>query len=369
MADRVNEVQLALTPAGQPRLLIRLRSTFPSSTDDYYYAACDQSCSLGTHWSLTYLGSTKLPIQIESDLTIPQRYFALDTKGRPRFVYLDNTQDHRGTFYAFCDENCTDSSFWFETRINRGDGNLAYEFYDYPSLAFTVQDQPRVIAYGGQVLQGFPQGIYYLACEVDCHDLNNWEQVYLFDRGSEAEASWDLEIAGSQPRLAFYEGSQLNGGGNILYYVGCNNNCLNAAGWQRRNLGWGTLNGKHPDLELDGQGRPRLAYLLQDGGGVGYAWCNGNCESAQGQWQQRVVDTSTKLDQEYPIARPVICDAGFWDGIAPTLALDPVGNPRLAYDAAYHTRCLYDNNPDDNIPPVRDFWQLWHSVRVTYFPH
>jgi hypothetical protein len=365
MADRVNEVQLALTPAGQPRLLIRLATTSGSSENDYYYAACDQTCSLSTHWTLTYLGTTKPP-SVLFDLTTPQRSFALDTKGRPRFVYLDDNLGHRGTYYAYCDENCTDGNFWFETKLDRGIDPLR-EFFYYPSLSFTTQDQPRVVADGGHLLQG-PTGIYYLACDVNCEDHDNWERVYLFERGFEENVSWDLEIAGSQPRLAFYEGSQLNGGGNILYYAWCNNNCLNAAGWQRRNLGLGSLNGKHPDLELDGQDRPRLAYLLQDGGGVGYAWCSGNCESAQGQWQQRVVDTSTKLEKEYPVARPVICDAGLWDGIAPTLALDPAGNPRLAYDAAYHTRCLYDNDPDDNIPPIRDFWQLWHSVRVTYFP-
>ena len=80
------------------------------------------------------------------------------------------------------------------------------------------------------------------------------------------------------------------------------------------------------------------------------------------------METATRLERDYPIARPLICDAGLWESIAPTLALDRAGNPRLAYDAAYHTHCLYDHDPDDNIPPVYEFWQLWHAVRVTYFP-
>jgi hypothetical protein len=74
------------------------------------------------------------------------------------------------------------------------------------------------------------------------------------------------------------------------------------------------------------------------------------------------------LEQKYPVAKPSFCNAGLWGSLAPVLALDSAGNPRIAFDAAYHTRCLYDNNPDDNIPPVLDFWQLWHSVRVNYFP-
>jgi hypothetical protein len=238
----------------------------------------------------------------------------------------------------------------------------------YPALAFTAQDQPRVVADGIYLLQDAPLGIYYLACDVRCHDRANWAHVYLFDRGFEQHVSWDLEIADRQPRVAFYAGSQLNGGGHILYYAWCNNQCRRTASWQRHNLGLGALNGKHPDLELDRQGRPRVAYVLQDGYGIGYAWCNRHCESAQGQWQQRVVETSTKLARQYPIARPLICDVGLWESLAPALALDQAGNPRLAYDAAYHTRCLYDHDPDDDIPPVSQFWQLWHTVRAIYFP-
>jgi hypothetical protein len=301
------------------------------------------------------------------DIRTPQRSFALDSKGRPRFVYLDNTPGHRGTFYAYCDDTCTDAALWFETQIDRGNDPW-YESYYYPSLAFTNLDQPRIVADGGYLVNNAPLGIYYLACDGDCHDRSNWAHVYLFERGSESYVSWDLELNGAQPRLAFYEGSKLGGAGNILYYAWCNTTCLNQANWQRLNLGLGSLNGKHPDLELDGQGRPRLAYVLGNGSGVGYLWCQGNCESVQGQWQQKVVDTSATLEQKYPVARPSFCDAGLWDSLAPVLALDSAGNPRIAFDAAYRTRCLYDYDPNDGFPPVRDFWQLWHSVRVNYFP-
>lgn len=49
------------------------------------------------------------------------------------------------------------------------------------------------------------------------------------------------------------------------------------------------------------------------------------------------------------------------------LALDPAGNPRVAYDAKYDTRCWYDD-PNDNLPPYLQFWQLRHAVRVMIFP-
>lgn len=372
MADYVNEVQLGLTPAGQPRLLIRLNSTQVALGNDFYYAACDQSCTDPSKWSLTYLLTTSGMASHETeDITTPQRSFALDPQGRPRFVYLDkNTADaepdHLGTFYAFCDEQCTNAANWYETRISWGN-NPFYEHFYYPSLAFTNLGQPRVVGDGLYLVQGQALGIYYLACDTNCGDSSNWQRVRLFERGSGPKVSWDLEVNGNQPRLAFYEGAQLGGAGDVLYYAWCNNNCLNAASWQRRNLGLGSMNGKHPDLELDGQGRPRLAYAVQNGGGIGYAWCTGNCESAQGQWQQRVVDTATKLEQAYPVARPPHCDAGLWDSMTPVLALDAAGNPRLAYDAAYNTRCWYDD-PNDNQPPFLRFSQIWHTVRVNYFP-
>jgi hypothetical protein len=373
MADYVNEVQLDLTPGGQPRLLIRLTSTHYANANDLYYAACDQNCTDANNWSLTYLTSTSgMAAHETEDITTPQRSFALDPQGRPRFVYLDkNTAnaepDHLGTFYAFCDRQCTDRANWYEAKISWGE-NPFYEHFYYPSLAFTDLGQPRVVGDGLYLVDGQELGIYYLACDTNCGDSNSWQRVRLFERGSGANVSWDLEMNGYQPRLAFYEGAQLGGGGDILYYAWCNDDCFNAAGWQRHDLGLGAMNGKHPDLELDGEGRPRLAYAVENGGGIGYAWCNDNCESTEGQWQQQIVDTATKLEEEYPMARPSQCDAGLWDSMTPVLALDWAGNPHLAYDAAYNTRCWYDDNPDDDQPAVLNFWQLWHSVRVTYFP-
>ena len=374
MLDAATEVQLVLTPAGQPRLLIRSATTSAGVVGhDIYYAACDQGCTTPDQWTLTYLVTTSgmAPSETEAGTT-PQRSFALDPVGRPRFVYLDKNTveaepDHLGTFYAYCDDDdCTDPANWFETKISRGD-NPFYEHFHYPSLALTSQGQPRVVGDGLYLLQGEPLGIYYLACDAGCDDGSNWERVLLFERGAGPKVSWDLEMDGDRPRLAFYEGGQLNGGGDTLYYAWCNDNCLDSGGWQSLNLGLGSQNGKHPDLELDGQGRPRLAYATQDGGGIGYSWCTGNCESDQGQWQNQVIDTATKLEQEYPVPRPVYCDAGLWDSLTPVLALDAGGNPHVAYDAAYQTRCWYDDNPDDNVPPVLQFSQLWHTVRVNYF--
>lgn len=372
MGEGVNEVQLELTPAGRPRLLIRANSTQIPNGNDIFYAACDQNCVNGSQWNFIYLTSTSGMASFETqDTDSPQHSFALDPQGRPRFVYLDrNTAyaepDHLGTFYVYCDSGCTNPANWFETKISWGE-NPFYEHFYYPSLAFTSQGQPRIVADGLYLVNNQPLGIYYLACDGGCDDADNWNRAILFDRGSGPNVSWDLEMNGNRPRLAFYQGA-LVGGGDILYYTWCNSNCLNGGNWQGRSLGLGTSNGRGPDLELDGQGRPRIAYSLYDVGGLGYSWCTGTCESAGGTWQHRQVETRANLYTAWPVAYPLNCTGGLWDGLTPSLALDGAGNPRFAYDAVYHAQCLYDDPYDNDPRPYFRFHLIERAVRIHFFP-
>lgn len=374
LADNVDEVQLALTAAGQPRLLIRARAAESNYDNDYFYAACDQACTDPAHWASTFVVTTYgTSIFAISDFTSPQRYFALDPQGRPRFVYFDRNYfiepDHIGVFYVYCDADCTSNPagapHWFETQISLAQG-YQYEVFKYPALTFTAQGQPRLAA-DVSALNSDDSGIYYAACDTACADGANWARVRLFDRGSGTAVSWDLEVdAQGRPRLAYFDGSYINSGGEILYYAWCDADCLNVAAWQALDLELAKGTGKHPDLELDAQGRPRLAHLVQGGSGLGYAWCDANCNTKAG-WKEQVLETEAALSTAWPVARPGHCDAGFWDSKTPVLTLDPAGQPRIAYDSAYETRCWYDD-PNDNLPPYLTFHQLWHTVRLHLLP-
>lgn len=370
MGDGVNEVQLALTSAGQPRLLFRTYSATSGYDNDYYYAECNQNCTDPAEWSVTYILNTYgTSIFSISDLETPQRYFALDPQGRPRFVYFDRNYfiepDHLGAFYVYCDAGCSDSANWFETQISLADG-FDYEVYSYPSLTFSSTGQPRLAALMDVV--GGDISFYYSACDSGCSDGGNWDRALLFERGSGTEVSWDLELDGSgRPRIAFYKGATLDDTGDKLYYLYCNANCLSAGSWQSFYMGLGGGMGKHPDLEFNAQGQPRIAYIRNMDDGLGYAWCNSNCDSGAAAWQDSIVETASVLDAEYPVPRPPHCDAAIWRGITPVMSFDGGGNPRVAYDAVYDTRCLYDD-PNDGLPAYYVWHQLWHSVRGVFFP-
>lgn len=372
MGDGVNEVQLTLTSNGQPRLLIRAHSQTAGFDLDYFYAECNHNCTSPSPWAFTWIASSYgTSIFDINDDTSPQRSFALDRQDRPRFIYQDRNYpiepDHIGAFYMSCDAGCADRNNWSETRISQANDFSGYEVFGYPALAFTASGQPRV-ATMLNTLDG-ELAFFYVACDSNCDDVNQWQRVKLFERDSGPKVSWDIEVdQNDRPRIAFYKGATLDNTGDQLYFVSCNSSsCLDVGDWQKLNLGLGSGVGKHPDLELTAQGQPRIAFIRNLGDGLGYTWCNSGCEATLANWHNMVVETATTLDTEYPVARPPHCLVGMWSGLTPVLSLDTGGHPRVAYDGAYDTQCWYDD-PNDGKPPVLVWHQIWHTVRGVIFP-
>jgi hypothetical protein len=365
--EQVNEVQLKLTPTGQPRILYRTRAT-DEDRNDYFYAACDESCTDPAQWFIIYVVSSRgtAPSEFNDD-SLPQHYFALDPQGRPRFVYNDHVTGHLGTFYVYCDIDCNNAANWFETRINQDTGDVApyrYEKFSYPVLAFTPQGQPRIAADGVSLQDTFY--LYYLSCDANCEATASWISTPLYERGSGPNVSYDLAIdALGRPRIAFYQGALLEGQGERLYYTWCNSDCLTVQNWLGTDLGLGQNDGRGPDLILDATGQPRLAYALYNEGGVGYSWCDGTCESPEAIWQHQVVESRADLLAAWPVAYPEPCNGGLWDGLTPSLALDPTGQLRLAFDATFFARCTYIPETGE-WRPWDVFHLVWRSVRVIY---
>jgi hypothetical protein len=212
---------------------------------------------------------------------------------------------------------------------------------------------------------GEPQGVSYLECDDNCGDIAGWNAVRLYDRGGGVAASWDLELdANDRPRVAFYQAGMEDGSGDRLFYVWCDADCLAGGSWQRITLGLGVNEGQNADLALDAQGRPRMAYRTS--AGLGYAWCNQSCTTGGAQWQRQVVETSAKLQQEFPVDWPLTCDPSAWTDPIPSLALDAAGNPRIAYDNLSISKCYYTKPGDPNT--YSRIEKLWRSVRWLHFP-
>ncbi|MCE7985508.1 MAG: hypothetical protein DYG89_30405 [Caldilinea sp. CFX5] len=372
----VREVQLELTPDGKPRLLIVADSTVYTGGSDYYYAACNGDCTQQGAWSLAKIASGRVPgTALQNNDELPQRSFELDAAGRPRFVYYDENQlvqpNHFGLFYLSCDSSCEQAAQWQETLITTVNWTPRFgmERVYHPALAFTPDGKPRLVS-----AQFFPIGdgdptLTYFECNDACDNTASWQKVSLALRGGGAEPSADIAVdPAGRPRIAFYQEALLNDQGKRLFYFWCNANCLAAAGWQQVDLGLGSLNGQEPDLELDRQGRPRIAYADWNAGGVGFAWCNEQCDTTAAKWAHQLLEDRAKLHSAWPVAYPPHCDGGLWDGLTPTLALAANGDPQIAYDATYHAHCLYDDNPDDNIPPVSKMHLIMRAARLIAFP-
>src|SRR4051794_7673200 len=77
--SHVREVQLELTPQGQPRMLLLIDDPDdgdPDINDTWWYAACQSSCTNSASWSMIFIGG-HADIDVESFST-SNHYFALD---------------------------------------------------------------------------------------------------------------------------------------------------------------------------------------------------------------------------------------------------------------------------------------------------
>jgi hypothetical protein len=349
LGNHVEYANLALD-AGHPRLLLRLRA---GTMFSYQYWACDSNCTSAASWTSTTVAYAYARSVASGEPF--SRYFTLDPAGHPRFVYYDageNPDDpHWGVFYAGCDSNCSSAANWTEAQVLQDSSAQQFD------LALSTAGQVRLayVSYDSNNVQWYAA---YAECNSGCYTAANWFTLRLVDTVSASVteyATFSLRVDSSgHPRLALYTGTGLGGTltPNTLYYVWCDAaSCLQDQSWQVLDLNLPDTNGEDGvSLALDNQNRPRIAYHagLTTGDGLYYVHCNANCGAAAS-WQTGRVEPSAKVNTELPIppypgcpfpqCNPPIppCTHSFWEtGMRPALALDPAGNPRIAYDADHH---------------------------------
>lgn len=362
--ESFEDVQLELTPDGKPRMLLMRLVYFDNGSflggRLYRYAECSSNCADAQSWKHVDVTTSKSSGGLyESDYSY--HTFALDHLGRPRFVYEDRASSsgaHRGSWYVFCDANCHALNSWFETRIDNDDGDGSNIIYinERTVLRFTSDGRPRLLT-----------GIFdldYVECNERCDLSANWSRpTSLFETGSGSSPyTWSFQLdRNGGLRATFYPR------GGPFYYLWCHGSCTDPGKWQGYTLDVGKGSGAYSSLMLDQQDRPRIAYQDMTQTGLGYIWCNENCESEQGVWQGGLVEDDNAIDREHPIRPYAECPQGTWiGGMRPSLSLDKDGNPRIAYDAHYLMTCYrYPDDPNDRSTTTEPKW--WTS-RFIYFP-
>lgn len=374
LGEDVLGVMLATTSEGHPRLLIQQDGKVYSGGRDYHYASCDAACDQVASWQVGYVTSTWGTDISDAFLgTRTRRAFALDGQDRPGFVFYDRNYfhlepDHIGGFYTWCESDCAsgtpEAPTWQEAYIGGGTSGDT-DIYDLPALAYTSDDQPRMVV---EVTTGDAgaerMGIIYKACDADCDRSSSWTHTPIAVRGYETYVSWDLAVdAQDRPHVAFYQGSLEGGGGHRLSHLTCAGGCDDPTSWTTLDLGLPQGDGESPDIEIQPDGRPAISYLRSGGSAVHLIRCVGDCTQSSG-WRETILDTGGDLETDFPVARPFTCDAGFWDAESSRLGFDSAGRMRVVYDAAYQARCLYEDPDRPEDPPYYQFQQVNHAVRI-----
>ncbi len=328
LIDRVDEVQLALTSAGHPRLL--LRGPSPDwNTIFFKYAACDVNCTNISGWTIVDVTTSPFsPSPVMNNSYSGHHYFALDNLDRPRFLYQTSYTE---AFYVYCDTACTSTVMdnWWEYPLN---SVMFSDPTNYPTLTFTSTNQPRITAVimGDPGTPGSKDYLTYITCDTDCINQANWSYTTLMERGSGNVSSVLRFTSTDQPRLVFNQGI-ISGTTGYLYYLWCNTGCANNANWFGSSVG-AQGQAEDPALALDSNNQPRIAYKSNSPDGLGYAWCNTSCETVSAGWSGGLIESSSDLDLAWPILPPTGCTSSYWyDGYRPSLALDSAGNPRIGY--------------------------------------
>jgi hypothetical protein len=377
-AGDVIRTEIAVTPAGAPRLLITV--TGESGGRDFLYAECGpglfggvpDGCYTPDGWRIGRIaGNYESSMGGFFEYTLPTRSFALDPAGAPRFIYVDANYviepDHYGAFYMSCDASCTDPANWTETDLAN---HLEYdtEQFTRPVLAMGPNGSAHLLAW----VYGFepdgtdiPDDLYYYECLADCGDRANWSRVSLLYPGSGSYPSptWDIATdAQGRPRAALFVGGGAHEEGidYSLLYLWCNEACTSDTGWSATKIYEGSM-GESPAITIDPEGRPHVAFLSDQAMPV-IAECDADCEGDAPVWNGTIFEDTGHIADDRPTALPFTCDGELWNALSPDLALAPDGTAYVAYDISVEARCLYQEFGEPEI--TYEFHEIWRGVRL-----
>jgi hypothetical protein len=183
---------------------------------------------------------------------------------------------------------------WSKMTVEREAGMFA-------SLATDAQGQPH-FAYNSPLGRGLRYAYW---------DGTQWHIQVIDTVATQFSTSLQLDEAGN-PRIAYFETARANqGGGQRLKYA-----YFEGTTWFTKTVALRPRQGVYNSLAIDSSGRTHIAFA--ESGHLEYASSDGS------QWQYDTVDSTSDSDAAA--------------GLGLTLALDPQGDPQLAYfDSAKKT--------------------------------
>ena len=355
-------MQILSTPDGRPRMLIRRQG---AAHYEYEYWACERQCTDGNNWSgLMVINAAGADIYSAEH---PQHSFALDSQGRPRFVHSNSWGNGRlhGVYYSWCDAaDCTMPDTWRHQVIRTLENKTVTA--DYMTLKFH-NDKPRVLARINY--SGLPVHLEYIECNLACDYQYDWWGSYVLHPEDRMWAAWDLELDGQgNPRIALYEppGVDINVGGK-LYYGTCDGKCFHKDdAFTLVQVAQGE--GRNVDLAIDGRGRTHMVYDAGQRGALGELWCDASCGTAA-QWQRRILETNEQLMADWAPASSFTCDQQqrAWLDAIPMVAFDSAHNMVVAYDLKNVAICYYQDPTRPGDPPGSKVERIWWAVRWARF--
>ena len=383
-AGNVVRTEIAVTPAGAPRLLITAVSADHSGGRDFLYAECGPrsarlfapDCTDAGAWTVGRIASKNDSSMGDYfELLLPTRSFALDPAGSPRFIYTDANYavepDRYGAYFMSCDSACTEAGNWAETDLAIHIGTM-HEQFTRPVLAIGPSGSAHVLASvyafdtDGTAL---PNDLYYYECAANCAVRGNWQRTSVINPGSGSYPSpgWDLTVDGSgRPRAAVFIGGAATDPelDYSLIYVWCDRDCTEDDFWSGQVIETDGF-GEAPALALDTSGRPQIAFL-SSGAEPALASCTADCETTNAAWTSRYLEGEIEMATDRPTALPFTCDGELWNAMMPDLAVGPDATSFVVYDVTVQARCLYQAFMDPQI--TYEFHEIWRGARLALPP-
>jgi hypothetical protein len=317
----VHNVMLALTPQGQPRVLMQTALKL-------YYASCDANCTTPAGWTTTMI------LDHMGDREVSGEAFTLDPQGNPRFImhtyraYLGVGQKTPLTFLVRCDSGtCNAPAAWQSDQI-------AAEIWEGSTLRYDATGRAH-LATVVRPADGTDKMGAYLTCATGCETNAGWKGIALmkiFEHLTEAvtikpTVAMEVTKAGG-PRVVVL-GKDDAGKRNIVYFE-CDANC-SENNWQGSIISNHERIGPGLDLALDATGHPRFVYTLDYNIGLGY--CDqAVCGGPNSKWDLTKIELSREIPPD-TIFLEWNCTIAAWFLHDPSLALTPDGRPRVGYQA------------------------------------